>query len=376
MKSDFMLDEISIYIHIPFCKSKCFYCDFTSYCKKEEYFEIYKNMLLNEIEKSNFKKRTVKSIFFGGGTPSVFPEEYIDEILNKVYKQFNIKKDAEITIEANPGTLNLNKLKYYKKIGINRISVGLQCWQDKLLKMLGRIHTKEEFLNNFYNIRNAGFNNVNIDLMFSLPNQTIKDWIETLENIINLQPEHISCYSLIIEEGTPFFDMFQNKKFVQTSEGDDRIMYYKACELLTYNSYKHYEISNFAKNSFECIHNMVYWKCYNYLGFGIAAHSFVDGVRFNNTYNLNDYINGKTIVNKEFIKKNDSYAEFMFLGLRMIEGISKSEFYNRFNISIDNVYQNQLKKLSDKGLLILNGDNIRLTKKGIDVSNSVFVEFI
>jgi len=376
MKSDFMSNEISIYIHIPFCKSKCFYCDFTSYSEKEEYFEVYKNMLLNEIEKSNFKKRTVKSIFFGGGTPSIFPEKYIDEILNKVYKQFNIEKNAEITIEANPGTLNLDKLKFYKKIGINRISVGLQCWQNKLLKMLGRIHTEEEFLNNFYNIRNADFNNVNIDLMFSLPNQTINDWIETLENVIKLQPEHISCYSLIIEEGTPFFDMFQNKKFVQTSEEDDRIMYYKACELLTHNLYKHYEISNFAKNGFECIHNTVYWKCYDYLGFGIAAHSFVDGIRFNNTYNLNNYINGETIIDREFIKKNDSYAEFMFLGLRMIEGISKSEFYNRFNINIDNVYQNQLKKLSNKGLLILNGDNIRLTKKGIDVSNSVFVEFI
>lgn len=372
-----MKNKSGIYIHIPFCKEKCYYCDFLSFKEKEPYFEKYKDMLINEINNSIYLSNSeIKSIFIGGGTPSIIPKVYIYEILNTLYKKFKIEKNAEITIEVNPGTVDIDKILFYKKIGINRISIGLQAWQNSLLKKIGRIHNLNDFVSNYNNIRSAGFENVNVDLMFSLPSQTIEQWEETIENIILLKPEHISAYSLIVEESTPIYDMYKKNKYIQTSDEDDRNMYYKACDKLKNAGYKHYEISNFALDGFECRHNIIYWKREDYIGFGVSAHSFINNLRFNNTYNLTQYLNGNNKIQKEYINDFDAYAEFMFLGLRMIDGISIKKFEENFNKSIFEVYGTQLKKLHKNKLININKDYIMLTKKGIDLSNMVFIEFL
>lgn len=360
------MNEISLYIHIPYCKEKCKYCDFLSF-KNAENINDYKNALIKEINAFDCNKN-VKSIFIGGGTPSYINPNIIAEIMDSLSK-FSINKNAEITIEANPGTITEEKLNIYKNAGINRISMGLQAWQNTLLKTLGRIHTKEEFLENYHIVKKY-FDNINLDLMFSLPDQSFDMWAETLENSISLQPNHISAYSLIVEEDTPFYNM----KLNLPDEKTDRKMYHYTIDFLKSNGYNQYEISNFAKIGKESIHNSVYWQRGNYKGFGLGSASMIDNIRYKNTENLNDYILGISITETDKLTKNDIMEEFMFLGLRMTKGISISNFKRQFGKNIFDVYGNVFKKYAN--YFIIQDDKIALNTFGIDISNVIMSEFL
>ena len=374
-----MKDKISLYIHIPFCVRKCLYCDFPSFSGMESIFDDYVRMLCREIDEtySDYRGMEVKSIFVGGGTPSVLPPALLGRISDKIFSRFDVDSKAEITIETNPGTLDAKKLAEMKSMYFNRLSMGLQAWQDRLLKILGRIHTADEFETNFLQARDAGFKNINVDLMFALPAQSLDDWQETLEKVIKLRPEHISAYSLIIEEGTPFFDMFDRGELKETDEDTDRKMYYLAKEMLSDKGYKQYEISNFAKEGFECYHNKVYWRTEEYQGFGLGAHSYADGVRFHNTYDMKEYLRGEGLrMDKEFLSLQEKQEEFMFMGLRMNEGVSEAEFLRRFGESMDSVYGDEIKELISEELLVKKDGRLSLTDRGVDISNSVFEKFI
>lgn len=374
-----MKDKISLYIHIPFCVRKCLYCDFPSFSGMESIFDDYVRMLCREIDEtySDYRGMEVKSIFVGGGTPSVLPPALLGRISDKIFSRFDVDSKAEITIETNPGTLDAKKLAEMKSMYFNRLSMGLQAWQDRLLKKLGRIHTADEFETNFLQARDAGFKNINVDLMFALPAQSLDDWQETLEKVMKLRPEHISAYSLIIEGGTPFFDMFDRGELKETDEDTDRKMYYLAKEMLSDKGYKQYEISNFAKEGFECYHNKVYWRTEEYQGFGLGAHSYADGVRFHNTYDMKEYLRGEGLrLDKEFLSLQEKQEEFMFMGLRMNEGVSEAEFLRRFGESMDSVYGDEIKELISEELLVKKDGRLSLTDRGVDISNSVFEKFI
>lgn len=374
-----MKDKISLYIHIPFCVRKCLYCDFPSFSGMESVFDDYVRMLCREIDEtySDYRGMEVKSIFVGGGTPSVLPPALLGRISDKIFSRFDVDSKAEITIETNPGTLDAKKLAEMKSMYFNRLSMGLQAWQDRLLKKLGRIHTADEFETNFLQARDAGFKNINVDLMFALPAQSLDDWQETLEKVMKLRPEHISAYSLIIEEGTPFFDMFDRGELKETDEVTDRKMYYLAKEMLSDKGYKQYEISNFAKEGFECYHNKVYWRTEEYQGFGLGAHSYAGGVRFHNTYDMKEYLRGEGLrLDKEFLSLQEKQEEFMFMGLRMNEGVSEAEFLRRFGESMDSVYGDEIKELISEELLVKKDGRLSLTDRGVDISNSVFEKFI
>ena len=377
------MKHLSLYIHVPFCIKKCLYCDFPSYGGCESIFDDYVNALINEIRetKESFSDYNIKSIFLGGGTPSILSPKLTGKIMDTVFNCFNIDNNCEITTEANPKTVDEFKLREYKAMDINRISFGVQAWQNNILKSLGRIHTIDDFIKNMAQARDIGFKNINADIMFALPNQTLSDWEETLEKIIKLNPTHISAYSLIIEDGTVFGKMYDEGNLKPCDEVLDRKMYYMAKEMLSDKGYNQYEISNFAKEGFECYHNKVYWRCDEYIGYGIGSHSYFNGERFNNTYDIEKYISskGKYSVIKENIEKlktEDMYAEFMFMGLRMTKGIEKQRFFERFNKSVFDVYGNEIKHLKELNLINETDTNIMLTEKGIDVSNTVFEKFI
>lgn len=377
------MKSVSIYIHIPFCKSKCFYCDFLSYPNMNKFYKQYLDALILEIKNTVllFKDYQIETIFIGGGTPTILPSFYIQEIMKNLDLYYNLSKCKEITIEANPGTVDYNKLVELKKLKISRISFGLQAWQNRLLKKLGRIYSQNEFINNLNLSRQAGFDNINVDLMFSLPTQSIEEWEETLNKVVELKPEHISTYALIIEDNTVFGKLYAENKLEVTDEVIDRQMYYRAKQILKHNGYIHYEISNFAQSNFESKHNLVYWQQKEYISFGLGAHSYINKMRFHNTYDFDKYIecskNKKDIT--EDIETNDildEYAEFMFLGLRLIKGVSKAEFKLKFNKDIEQIYKNQLDECKNYGLLEEDDNNIYLTNKGIDVSNIVFEKFL
>lgn len=377
------MKHLSLYIHIPFCIKKCLYCDFPSYGGCESIFDDYVNSLINEIRetKESFSDYNIKSIFLGGGTPSILPPKLTGKIMDTVFNCFNIDNNCEITTEANPKTVDEFKLREYKAMDINRISFGVQAWQNNILKSLGRIHTIDDFIKNIAQARDIGFKNINADIMFALPNQNLYDWEETLEKIIKLNPTHISAYSLIIEDNTVFGKMYDQGGLKPCDEELDRKMYYMAKEMLNDKGYNQYEISNFAKEGFECYHNKVYWRCDEYIGYGLGSHSYFNGKRFNNTYDIEKYIGskGKYSVIKENIEKlkiEDMYAEFMFMGLRMTKGIEKQRFFERFNKSVFDVYGNEIKHLKELNLINETDTNIMLTEKGIDVSNTVFEKFI
>ncbi len=374
-------NEIGIYVHIPFCKQKCYYCDFVSYCNKDDKIEPYIKTLIKEIEMQNIKSN-INTIYIGGGTPSYIDSKYITEIMDKIKKK-NVIENVEITIEVNPGTVTRGKLEDYKNSGINRLSIGLQTANNKLLKQIGRIHNYEEFLETYKIAREVGFNNINVDLILGLPNQRIQDLKNSLDEVIKLSPEHISVYSLIIEDGTPIKTQIENGKLQLPDEETERNMYWYVKNTLELNGYKHYEISNFAKNGYESKHNMNCWNQDEYIGFGISAHSYRNITRYSNTDNINEYIRNiksnspeKNRIIHEVQKLEDTEKEFMLLGLRKIDGVSISEFKDRFGDNPIYLYRNELKKLSDENLIKVDENNIKLTNKGIDLANIVWEEFV
>lgn len=373
--------EIGIYVHIPFCKRKCEYCDFISYSNKNSKIEEYIEAVKKEIELQKIKSE-ITTIYIGGGTPSYIDSKYIKEIMEEIQRK-NVSKDAEITIEVNPGTVTLEKLKDYKEAGINRLSIGLQTTKDELLKQIGRIHDFEQFLETYKMAREVGFKNINVDLMLGLPNQRIKDLKDSLEKIIELQPEHISVYSLIVEDGTPIADKIESGELELPDENLERNMYWYVKNTLELNGYNHYEISNFAKQGYESKHNMNCWNQKEYIGIGIAAHSYRDITRYSNTENLEEYIrnikNDKLERNRiihEIQKEDDTKKEYMLLGLRQIDGVKISEFKEKFGDNPIYLFRNELKKLFDENLISVNEDNIKLTNKGIDLANLVWEEFV
>ena len=375
--------ETGLYIHIPFCKQKCFYCDFPSFANQEQKQQVYVEVLQKELEQKSALCAgwNIKSIFFGGGTPTVLPTDALSRLLQTVFQNYSVLPDAEITIEANPGTLDAATCKALYDMGFRRLSMGVQAWQDDLLQRLGRIHTRAQFLENYANARKAGFTNINLDLMFALPKQTLADWIETLDAAIALQPEHISAYSLIVEEGTPFAQLYENGTYQLTDEDLDRNMYHIVVQKLTEAGYQQYEISNFAKAGKQSVHNKIYWKDDCYLGFGLGAHSYWKDTRFHNSYDLAEYITlGKNGLfpkeEKEILTQSEAYAEFMFMGLRMTEGVCKVRFLERFGVPISEIYEAQLKQLQTQGLLEETPTHYRLTSFGIDVSKQVFLAFL
>ena len=381
------MKSIGIYIHIPFCKQKCKYCDFTSFsCMEDKYDEYFKYLQQEISEKSEElcnEKIEIDTIYIGGGTPSIVPAEYIESIIKLISVKFNVSKNAEITIEVNPGTVDKEKLEKYINIGINRISIGLQATNDNLLKMLGRIHTYNEFEKVFEDARKVGFKNINVDLMIGLPNQTIDDVQESLEKIIKKSPEHISVYSLIVEEDTKMFELIESGKLELPSEELEREMYWKVKNILQESGYIHYEISNFAKKGYESKHNSNCWKQHFYLGFGVAAHSYYDGMRYSNITDINRYIenyrSGESIYNVVFHEKQSKeqmMKEYMLLGLRKIDGVKISEFKEKF---VDNplyIFREQLNKLVEQDLIEVSENNIYLTDRGLDLANVVWMEFV
>lgn len=381
--------DLGIYIHIPFCEKKCDYCDFLSAPATNEVKKSYIDAVIKEIAcyKDIAEEYQVRTIFIGGGTPSCIEETYIDQILRKVYEIFVIdlrqisSLGIEITIEVNPGTITLNKLKTYQDIGINRLSFGLQSTNNEELKLLGRIHTYEEFEDNYRLARKLGFHNINIDLMSSLPNQTMNKWLETLQTVIRLEPEHISAYSLIIEEGTPFYVKYNKEDSLLPTEEVDRQMYEMTKKILSDHGYHRYEISNYAKPGYESKHNSSYWRRIEYLGIGLGAASYINHQRFYNETNLTQYIKNSydyLKIRKEIQSLNQTkeMEEFMFLGLRMSNGISKEEFLVNFDTSIESVYADVILRLEKEGLLINESDRIYLTDRGIDISNYCLSEFL
>ena len=373
--------EIGIYVHIPFCKRKCYYCDFISYSNKDSKIEEYIQAVKKEIELQKIKS-TITTVYIGGGTPSYIESKYIKGIMEEINKK-NLSNEAEITIEVNPGTVTLEKLKDYKEAGINRLSIGLQSAQDELLKQIGRIHNYEQFLETYKMARKVGFKNINVDLMLGLPNQRIKDLKESLESIIELQPEHISVYSLIVEDGTPIANKIEAGDLELPEEDMERNMYWYVKNTLELNGYKHYEISNFAKEGYQSKHNMNCWKQKEYIGIGLAAHSYRDITRYSNTGQLGEYIRNvqkenleRNRIIHEIQKEDDTKKEYMLLGLRQIDGIQISKFKERFGDNPIYLFRNELKKLSEENLICVDDDNIKLTNKGIDLANLVWEEFV
>ena len=417
--------SLGIYIHIPFCVQKCLYCDFISGPSTKAEQKNYVNQLLEEIQTRAEELRSytenkdknesqisqeivnnyiVDTIFIGGGTPSVLEAEEIARILCKLKEAFLMSPDCECTVEVNPGTVDYDKLIKYKEAGVNRLSIGLQSCNDAELKALGRIHDYKTFTETYEQARRAGFDNINVDLMSSIPRQTLESFISSLEKVIELGPEHISVYSLIIEEGTPFYHM----DLTLPSEDEERRIYKETGRILEECGYGQYEISNYAKQGKECEHNIRYWNCREYIGFGVAAASFMDSVRWKNTVKKDRYLNadirevpllprlirnvrGEDEKNEllreavkgadfydeaEYLSKYDRYAEFMFMGLRMNVGVSAVEFAERFDVGMNDIYGEIIAKHFENGLLIYDGTSVKLTDRGRDVSNYVMSDFL
>lgn len=392
---------VSLYVHIPFCAVKCKYCDFLSF-DGESYGTMlrYVDSLCQEIKlyAPVADEYIVRSVFIGGGTPSLLDEALITNIMAFIKRTFKLAKDAEITIEANPGTLMHQKLNGYKSAGINRISIGLQSADDEMLKRLGRLHNFDQFVASYKAARRAGFQNINVDIMSGLPGQTIHSYVDTLSRVLDFAPEHISAYSLSIEAGTPFANDPEILASIP-NEIIDRRMYEVTKKLLAANGYDRYEFSNYAKPGYECRHNMVYWTGGEYIGFGIGASSYFQGKRFNNMRDIFRYIeimeetsdkfveseNMELLYNETAMKLRENVTpmyidsrmeEFMFLGLRMMCGVSREEFHERFNKDIYEVYGTVINTYIDQGFMAAVGDRIILTDKGIDVSNVILADFL
>lgn len=373
------MKDISLYIHIPFCKSKCWYCDFPSFCGKDNLMESYIKALGEEID-SKVLQYNIKTIFIGGGTPTYLSLEMLEQLKTHI-KKLKLTSDVEFTVECNPGTLDKEKLKLLKSMGVNRLSIGLQAYDDSLLKSIGRIHNVDEFLKNYELARSIGFENINIDLMFALPNQTSEIWKESLIKVAKLNPEHISAYSLILEEDTKFYD-FNNKGTLKLPEEDvERDMYESLLSILKDFGYNQYEISNFSKEGKECKHNIVYWSMGEYIGVGSSSASYIESTRYKNVEGVEEYIQ-KINTNKETYKEKhqnlikEDVEEFMFMGLRKIKGIEEREFLNRFSKDIDSYYKNIINKHINAKLLKREDGYLKFTAKGIQLSNYVLADFL
>lgn len=378
------MKKLGLYIHIPFCIQKCKYCDFLSFEHiKEEDMNRYADAAAAEIENKSamLKDHIIDTIFLGGGTPSVLNSESLEKIIQAVFKYFKVSDSIEFTIEANPKTFNKEKLSHYLHLGINRLSMGVQSLEDDILKILGRIHSSQDFYRSFYDAREAGFSNVNTDIMFSIPKQSEKDWKNTLHNILELKPEHISFYSLKIEENTPFHEM-QNKGIIEEYDEDtDRKMYWYAVNEIKNKGYIHYEISNAALEGYECRHNLKYWSMEEYLGIGAGAHSFISGIRSSNETDLNKYIhnvNNKidTTVWSYQNSAKDNISEYIFTGLRKTDGICLSAFEKEFGIEFNALFEKEMKEMIQNNYLESLNNRIRLTDKGLDVSNNIMARFL
>ena len=375
------MKKLGLYIHIPFCQKKCNYCDFLSAPANKQVQIAYMDILQKEIKEKSieYKEYCVDTVFIGGGTPTCVPYETIVHTMNTVKASFFLTDDCEITMECNPGTVTKEALENYRTAGINRLSIGLQSTDNAILKELGRIHTFEQFLETFKWAREAGFANINVDLMSGLPNQTLEQYEESLLEVLKLDVEHISSYSLIVEEGTPFYKLYEEDKLSLPDEETERNMYYLTKEKLLAAGLLRYEISNYAKEGYECKHNVRYWVRKDYLGIGLGASSMVDNVRFKNTEWLDEYLIDNKYMEKmdeQILSTMECMEEFMFLGLRMTKGVSKERFKETFGSSMEEIYGSVVIKLKEQGLLEEEGDFIRLTEYGLDVSNRVWVEFL
>lgn len=383
-----MKKELELYVHIPFCVKKCAYCDFLSFPAEKEVREQYINCLIEEIRQFDLAEDyEVSTIFIGGGTPSILEGREIQRILETIRERFaDIREDAEITVECNPGTLTEEKLQIYKEAGVNRLSFGLQSADEKELKLLERIHTYETFEENFHLARKCGFANINVDLMSALPGQSVESYRQTLQKVCKLEPEHISAYSLIIEEGTPFAKRYgkdakkreagEVPQFLP-SEEEERQMYEDTARILLEHGYRRYEISNYAKEGYFCRHNAGYWKRVDYIGFGLGASTLQNPLRYKNTDCLETYLQ-QDFSKKELLvlTKDNQIEETMFLGLRMMAGVSLTEFEEHFHCPLSAIYQREIKKLTEEALIQLKNDRIFLTEKGIDLSNYALSEFL
>ncbi len=379
--------ELELYIHIPFCVRKCNYCDFLSFAADETVQRQYADALCREISDwGGYGDGRVSTVFIGGGTPSILPVREMERILNTIYRHARMENGAEITMECNPGTADREKLLAWKNSGTNRISFGLQSTDNRELKMLGRIHTWEDFQESWHLAREAGFENLNVDLMSALPGQSTRSWQKTLSRVLDLEPEHISAYSLIIEEGTPFYGQFaeadqkraaDEPQDLLPSEEDERQMYEDTLTMLAAHSYHRYEISNYARPGRECRHNCGYWTGVPYKGFGLGAASFLHHGRYKNTESMQEYLTAADPVKERHkLEKAEEMEETMILGLRMMQGVSILEFQKKYGISMEAVYGDVIAKYTRMGFLKEENSHICFTKNGISVSNVILSDFL
>ena len=370
--------KFRLYVHIPFCIKKCAYCDFLSWSDSQKNQELYAQALCREIGAYRGKfPREASSLFLGGGTPSILEPKLLENIMDSLYGAFSFSENPEMSIEANPGTVTQEKLRAYRGMGLNRISFGLQSTDNRELKELGRIHTYEEFLESYVWARQAGFANINVDLMSGIPGQTVKSWRRNLSRTLALEPEHISVYSLIVEEGTPF----ARRELNLPGEEEEREMYESTAEILGQKGYVQYEISNYARPGWACAHNLGYWARDDYLGLGLGAASLVNNQRWNNTDSMEEYRAGaqepeRIRVGKEELSVREQMEETMILGLRRMEGVWRRDFRETFGAELEEIYGEAIRRLVKLGLLKDDGQRIFLTRRGISLSNQAFVEFM
>lgn len=374
-------ERVSIYVHIPFCAKRCAYCDFNTYAWRGAIVRDTLEAIRFSIESIEEPNIVVPTIFFGGGTPSFPDPELVVRILDAIRTRFRVLSDAEISIEVNPGTVDRARYSLLKQAGFNRLSMGVQAFDDGLLKALGRIHTADEALRSYETARGAGFENINIDLMFALPNQTLRQWQKTLRVAISLQPEHISCYALTVEPGTPFFKMHQQGRLNLPDEETDLRMYQYTIRALTRAGYEHYEISNFAKPGYRCRHNMVYWRNEEYLGFGPGAVSYRRGVRWKAISNPHRYVqavrsSASLVEEEERLDADASLGETLMLMLRLRDGVDVRAVEQRYGVNLIQRYARQIDKLRRLRLLEVTHDYWRITAKGLPVADSICAEFL
>lgn len=379
---------MELYIHIPFCVRKCAYCDFLSAPADQDTIRRYMECLERQLvrQAASFRKKVIDTVFIGGGTPTILQIGQLSHLLEMVREHFALADDAEVTVEANPGTITVGKARALADGGVNRVSLGLQSASERELRLLGRIHTYDDFLRSYGLVREAGIRNINVDLMSALPGQTIASYEKTLRQVLSLHPEHISAYSLIIEEGTPFYEQYREDEKLRDAgkrprilpdEESERAMYELTGALLADYGYERYEISNYAKAGFACRHNIGYWTGEEYLGLGLGASSYIEETRFCNTSALGEYLEEDFAPREvQHLSKNDRMAEFFYLGLRMSAGVAKSEFVRRFGLRAEAVYGDVLGELVAQKLLDDTGTHYRLTPFGRDVSNQVLYRFL